>query len=482
MTCPICIEDYTASTRAVIRCTKCEFECCKVCFKRYVTDEDHYLSCMSCNTTFDRSTLFNYLGQTFMKTIFRDIRQVQLYETEKTYFATTQLTIDHLNEIEKLKEERDALDVKYNAIRKERLEPVKKLRYCKDVMPVCEAIDLFMQLQLHAENVDEELKEEREQISRTIHDMEHTNEVTTKRTYVLMCTDEECKGMLARESINENNEYVCSICKTKTCVECQVKVNDDKHKCDPNIIESLKFMNNTSKPCPTCSALIFKISGCNQMFCTNCHTSFDWRTLKINNGQVHNPHHAEWLRNNRNRPRELGDIVCGRELTIDLGVLFDKAFKRSIQAYCKTSQVKQQYLIDADYLFDAIRMGIHHNHVTMPSLNRNTNSHQHNQRLRIQLLTNTITKDEFMREIQKKDKQVSKRNELLQIVLTYRDALIDVIWPFVPTLNKDRSLGDWVNLLQQVRELVAYIDNCFYTISQVYGTVRYEILSDRTIR
>ena len=45
-----------------------------------------------------------------------------------------------------------------------------------------------------------------------------------------------------------------------------------------------------SKPCPNCYIPIFKLSGCNQMFCTNCHVVFDWISLKIDKGPVHNQH------------------------------------------------------------------------------------------------------------------------------------------------------------------------------------------------
>lgn len=53
-------------------------------------------------------------------------------------------------------------------------------------------------------------------------------------------------------------------------------------------------MANT-RPCPTCFVPIYKISGCDQMFCTECHAKFSWRTGKVVKGLFHNPHFFEWI-------------------------------------------------------------------------------------------------------------------------------------------------------------------------------------------
>jgi hypothetical protein len=55
------------------------------------------------------------------------------------------------------------------------------------------------------------------------------------------------------------------------------------------------------------------LRNCNQMFCTNCNTPFDWISgKKIIHGAIHNPHYFEYLRatNGGIMPRNPGDIPC----------------------------------------------------------------------------------------------------------------------------------------------------------------------------
>ena len=57
----------------------------------------------------------------------------------------------------------------------------------------------------------------------------------------------------------------------------------------------MEFLNKDTKPCPHCGTMIFKISGCSQIFCVDCHTAWDWNTSKIITGVIHNPHYYEFL-------------------------------------------------------------------------------------------------------------------------------------------------------------------------------------------
>ncbi len=484
--CNICTDPFNRSSRAAITCAKCEFVCCKTCFKRYITDTEspHVLSCMSCGVKFDRSSLYDRLGRAFMSTTFRDIREMELYEIEKGFFAATQDIIEAQLEVERLRRTRADLDDKYDKIKKDRTKDLMDFRYRTDQLPIAEALDEYLSLQEKVEVVDDQLQDERRSLSEQIDKLQSNGKKTTKRTYVLQCPATDCKGMLSNENKTKEGNYVCSICETVTCVECKMTTDASQpHTCDPGILESVKMLEESSKPCPACGVPIYKISGCHQMFCTKCHASFDWRTLKINNGTVHNPHHAEWLRSQRNRPRELQDIQCGREIDIDNALRCIGHMETAVLAKRRelSKEKVREYGRIVNYIFESLRVAIHHNHVTIVSLGRDRYSHQTNQDLRVNLLLKRLPEEEFRRQIQKNDKANSKRNELLQIVLTYRDAITDLAWPFIID-GRDKTLDEWEQLYRDIRALEVYIDGCFGTIANVYGSVCHSIMSDRAIR
>lgn len=126
------------------------------------------------------------------------------------------------------------------------------------------------------------------------------------------CPTLSCNGLVARGR--------CGECKKKICVTCHEVVDNDGdsdgHVCDVDTLETIKLIKKETKPCPKCNVSIHKIDGCDQMFCTNCHTGFSWRTGQIQT-RIHNPHYFEWLRSRAHEtaPAPAPDEdPCGRNL------------------------------------------------------------------------------------------------------------------------------------------------------------------------
>jgi hypothetical protein len=72
---------------------------------------------------------------------------------------------------------------------------------------------------------------------------------------------------------------------------------------------TVQFLAKVAKSCPKCGVQICKIEGCDQMWCTSCNTGFDWRTGKLANGPIHNPHYFEWLRSRGEAPPNSAQLV-----------------------------------------------------------------------------------------------------------------------------------------------------------------------------
>lgn len=89
----------------------------------------------------------------------------------------------------------------------------------------------------------------------------------------------------------------CLKCSTEYCIECG-EVKEGEHACDPHTLATLKLISDECKKCPCCGVPIYKSHGCNHMFCTNCHNSFDWSTGDILDEKYQtNPLYFEWKRN-----------------------------------------------------------------------------------------------------------------------------------------------------------------------------------------
>ena len=110
--------------------------------------------------------------------------------------------------------------------------------------------------------------------------------VSEKKKFIRPCKTEDCRGFLS-------SGYKCEICETFTCPKCLDVLGPDKnveHTCKESDVKSAELIRKETKPCPSCGFRISKISGCPQMWCTECHTAFNWKTGFKETGTVHNPH------------------------------------------------------------------------------------------------------------------------------------------------------------------------------------------------
>ena len=123
--------------------------------------------------------------------------------------------------------------------------------------------------------------------------------------HILPCPDEACHGFLDGNS--------CKLCGIRTCARCRVRMETDaSHTCDTDVVATFDMIRRDARLCPRlgCGALIHKESGCDQMFCTACHTLFSWNTGVIvgDKEMRHNPHYLDWNELQKKKSQSIGSI------------------------------------------------------------------------------------------------------------------------------------------------------------------------------
>ena len=111
--------------------------------------------------------------------------------------------------------------------------------------------------------------------------------------YILASTPGPCGNASAGCIGRIGADMHCRVCGEQTCPACMC-TKQDGHVCCPADIASVQLLREETKPCPQCAVPIYKLAGCDHMWCTHCHTYFNWDTLAVQ-PPGHNPEHAAYL-------------------------------------------------------------------------------------------------------------------------------------------------------------------------------------------
>lgn len=254
-----------------------------------------------------------------------------------------------------------------------------------------------------------------------------TREETVSKL-TIKCPCEECRGFVNSETM------VCGICNANVCSKCH-EVKKEGHMCDPGTVETVNLLKKDTKSCPKCAVSIHKIEGCDQMYCVQCHTAFSWRTGEIVIGAIHNPHYFEYLRTRRSGEirREIGDIPCG-------GLPRPHKFANNPK------------------LLEPLRVLIHIEYVEI-DLYR-TNRIENNRDLRIKFLNNEITEKQFKTTLQRREKEIEKKQEISQILNTML-----VVGSEIYRNNSPNAIE------QEIQELFEFTNDSMKRVSILYNCV-----------
>jgi len=417
--CNICDYELNLTTRKPVSCPFCQFAACRTCCETYVLGETTS-KCMNppCNREWTRQFISKEFTSVFISKKLKKKREEILFDIERSLMPATQPRVERIIKSEKIGQEISGIYGKISVL----------------------------------QNKITELTNER-------HRLLYSNQAQTQNQrseFIRACPDNDCRGFLS-------TQWKCGICEKWSCPDChEIKgiTRDAEHVCNPDTLATAQLLSNDTKPCPNCRTGIFKISGCDQMWCTQCHTAFNWRTGRIEQN-VHNPHYYEWLRRNGNAvPRNPLDNPCHRDLDHRLYTRIRNLLNTKHQANPLSKKCEE----DMEKL---VRNTIHMNYVILPRY-ATQNRERRNEDLRIQYMRNQLAEDAFKTILQRNEKKCEKFREIHNIIDVLKTTVSDIILRFVEHLEQARP-GKWEDkILKEVEPIVEYANECLRDISKTY--------------
>ena len=345
MSCQVC---YTR--KECVSCPYCEYKTCKPCIELYLLETKHDYHCMSCRKEWT-SEFVNKFESTHFKQLYIVRTKDILFEKEKALLPHTQPILHHMNDIKKIDKELYLI--------------TRKIRLLQDETKI--------------------LKQAK---------IEHQKQICTKHTdtYLYGCPRHKCNGHIT-------SKYECGTCFGKVCPACR-EAYTEHHQCNQDTIKTLQLIKDECKECPTCNTFIYRVSGCDHMWCVQCKTHFHWNSLVIERGILHNPHYFEYM---TEKKRE-----CDSYEPISRFDITHITQKLALSTISNTEQ---------DKILGYIKRIIYLRENVYPEI-QNVNEYT-NQDLRIKFLENNLSEEEFKACLYRRHKHNAGYKSYKYILDTY---------------------------------------------------------------
>ncbi len=460
--CPICIENYNKIKRFKVQCFNCDFEACRNCIRYYILNSsNNEVSCMNCKTSWNDKFISKALLPSFFKNQYKKHTNKNSIQEQLSLLPDTQPDVELIIKKEKAQKER----IKLISLQYELREKIIKI---KDELTI-EIIENITNK--NQQDIDKAYKEEQEkpkkdriskatikkqltkykktikkealEIVETIKDEKCKEEIISieeinnkiiilnkiidnnkknKIIYNRPCSNTSCNGMLKYQS------NLCGICDHITCSKCleAYNKNNTEHICNPDNIKTAELIKKDTKYCPKCNFGITKISGCDVMFCTQCNTSFNWKTMEVLTKNLHNPHYIEYLRrngNSRERQNMINNCIANPAITD-----YDMRRFVNIKNFCEKVELFKPFNKTISIGIKIIQYILHINDEVQRLRDKIRRYENLNRESRINLLRNNIKQAEFEKSVTKNCYEIRILKQKEQICSTITDISTELIF------------------------------------------------------
>ena len=451
--CLICCEDFNQSNHKEVSCQWCQFAACRSCCQTYILDQDETV-CMNknkkpdgsfiCQKVWTRKFVTDNFPKNWVSKQWKAMNSRVGVEREKALLPATMGVVENRKGIKSMEEEVRVIDAEISRLHSRKWA---------------------LKQQIAAGG----------------------NVVNTKADTVgRKCPDEECRGFLS-------SQWKCGLCDKWTCPDCHVVKGtrrDAEHTCDPDVRATAQFLAKDTKPCPKCTTPIHKIEGCDQMWCTQCHTAFSWRKGTIET-RVHNPHYYEWQRqqNRGAAPRNFGDFECGRDLADQQALRY---INRLLGSKEMISNLSSQDILKMEFLSRTIPTTIRKTiHLQAHDGDRfRTDNVVDNLEIRVRYLNKEITDKQFASKVHAAYKAHEKKKDIADVIQLQVQGVTDIIYRIADYLKsncqkeghpntfkkmKDTTAKELCNMFSEVYQLTDYSNEILKQHAETYGCKTWRI-------
>jgi len=299
------------------------------------------------------------------------------------------------------------------------------------------------------------------------------NKPTKQRQFIRQCAKENCRGFISEK-------WVCGLCEGTTCKKCHEFLGNgnesEAHECKEGDVATAQLLMKETKPCPTCATLIYKIDGCDQMWCTQCQTAFSWKSGEVERKHIHNPHYYDWLRSqsaNGVIRREPGD-QCNEvtEVSQYFGIQLENRMRRLGINHLYASKEVRYWITSVVQL----------NHTEIVKFRRNNQEEYENSEyleIRVKFMTGQIDEATMEKMLQKKDKEISMNREIFQVLQMYSDVMRDILITYynqVGLMTQVEANAEISHVgLNGLKRIWEYANTCLLEIAETYQCTPYAL-------